>query len=72
MTENSVEIKELCKTFYRPNQESLTICENLNLELKKGKIYSVVGTSGSGKTTLINMIAGFEDYDSGSVIRWRK
>ena len=67
MTENSVEIKELCKTFYRPNQESLTICENLNLELKKGKIYSVVGTSGSGKTTLINMIAGFEDYDSGSV-----
>ncbi len=68
MPENSVEIKGLCKTYHRPNQEMITICKDLNLKLKKGKIYSVIGTSGSGKTTLINMIAGFEDYDSGAVI----
>ena len=41
MTENSVEIKELCKTFYRLNQESITICENLNLELKNAYQYKI-------------------------------
>lgn len=68
MTENSVEIIGLCKSFVRPEQGSIAICKNLNLKLKKGKIYSIIGTSGSGKTTLINMIAGFENYDSGAVV----
>ncbi|BDU50822.1 ATP-binding cassette domain-containing protein [Haliovirga abyssi] len=31
--------------------------ENLSLELKKGKIYGILGRNGSGKTTLLKMIS---------------
>lgn len=34
------------------------ILENVNLELKKGKIYGLVGQNGSGKSTLLKMIMG--------------
>lgn len=34
------------------------ILENVNLELKKGKIYGLVGQNGSGKSTFLKMIMG--------------
>lgn len=68
MSQNSVEIKNLYKTYMRPDGEVIELCTNFNLKLEKGKIYSIIGNSGSGKTTLINMIAGFENYDKGNII----
>jgi methyl coenzyme M reductase system, component A2 len=41
--------------------------ENINFDVKKGEILSLVGPSGSGKTVLLRMIAGFDFPDSGSV-----
>lgn len=68
MNQYSVEIKNLYKAYIRPDGKIITIFEDFNLDLEKGKIYSVIGNSGSGKTTLINMIAGFENFDSGEVV----
>lgn len=44
------------------------IIDNINIELHKGEIVSLLGTSGGGKTTLFNIIAGLESADEGRVI----
>ncbi len=40
----------------------------MNLEIEKNEFVCVVGPSGCGKTTLLNIIAGLETFDSGSVL----
>jgi Fe-S cluster assembly ATP-binding protein len=40
-----------------------TILDNLNLDLKQGKIYVISGQNGSGKSTLAQAIMGNPEYD---------
>ncbi|SFI85744.1 ABC transporter ATP-binding protein [Celeribacter neptunius] len=40
----------------------------ITLEIGQGEFFSLLGPSGCGKTTLLRTIAGFEDYDSGTVM----
>ncbi len=40
---------------------------NLNLNIAKGEIISLLGPSGCGKTTTLRLIAGFESPDRGAV-----
>jgi len=35
------------------------VLQNINLEIEKGKLYTIVGENGSGKTTLCNILRGF-------------
>lgn len=35
-----------------------TLCENLNLQVKHGEIWGILGSNGSGKTTLLKTFAG--------------
>lgn len=43
------------------------ILKNINLEIKKGKKYAIVGNNGCGKSTLIKLLSGyFSDY-SGTI-----
>ena len=42
------------------------VLENITLNLKKGKIYGIVGENGAGKTTLFNCISGLEKH-SGTI-----
>jgi len=43
------------------------IIEDINIELKKGEIVSLIGVSGSGKTTLFNILSGLTKPDKGRV-----
>jgi len=43
------------------------ILNKVNLKLKKGDSYAVIGKSGVGKSTLLHLIAGFLKPDSGSI-----
>ncbi len=45
-----------------------SIASNINLDIKQGQIFSILGETGSGKTTILRMIAGFEQPDSGEII----
>lgn len=44
------------------------ILKSINLEIKQGEIFGLVGHSGAGKSTLLRCINGLESYDNGSVV----
>lgn len=44
------------------------VLDKLNLEIKQGEIFGIVGMSGSGKTTILNSIIGFYQPEEGDVL----
>lgn len=61
-----IEIKSLQKTFQTP-KETIHVLKGVDLEVKKGEIYGIVGFSGAGKSTLVRCINRLEEPDSGTV-----
>lgn len=57
-----IKIENLSK-FYGDTQ----ILFDVNLEVKKGEIFAIVGHSGAGKSTLLRCINGLESYQGGSL-----
>jgi len=49
-------------------RESLSILRDVNIEVGKGEIVSIVGPSGSGKSTLLSLMAGLDTPTSGQII----
>ena len=47
---------------------SRTVLRSVSLELAAGEYAAIVGESGIGKSTLLNIIAGLEPADEGSVV----
>ena len=45
----------------------LQVLKNVNLEIRKGEIVSIIGPSGAGKTTLLQIIGTLDKPDSGEV-----
>ncbi len=41
--------------------------DNVDLEIARGELFSILGASGCGKTTLLRMLAGFEVPSSGTI-----
>lgn len=41
--------------------------QDINLVIEAGSIVGIIGHSGSGKTTILRVIAGFQNYNKGSV-----
>lgn len=45
----------------------LTVLDEVDMELEKGKLYQLIGPNGSGKTTLINVVSGLLKPDDGRI-----
>ena len=43
------------------------VIEDVSLTLRPGELTAVVGPSGCGKSTLVNLIAGFDKPDRGTI-----
>jgi branched-chain amino acid transport system ATP-binding protein len=46
----------------------VTAVEDLTMSVRPGEIMAVIGPNGAGKTSLLNMISGFYQPDSGSIV----
>lgn len=63
----AIKVKNLYKSFGENN-----IFNDLNLDIKKGEIVSIIGPSGKGKSTFLRCLIGLEGIDSGEIICNRK
>ncbi|MBR6193695.1 MAG: ABC transporter ATP-binding protein [Treponema sp.] len=43
------------------------VLHDINLEIKPGETFAIIGSTGSGKTTLLNLVTRFYDCTEGSV-----
>ncbi len=50
---------------FAPNGK--TVLDNINLEIKSERIFTLIGRTGSGKSTVLRMINRLSDPDSGDV-----
>lgn len=55
-------LKNVCKRF-----GDKTVIGNLNLEIKKGSLVTLLGPSGCGKTTVLRLVAGLEKPSGGQI-----
>ena len=45
-----------------------TVVENLNLQIKQGELFSLLGTNGAGKTTTIKMLTTLLSSTDGQIL----
>ena len=48
-------------------QDGITVLEDVNLHIKPGETFALVGSSGGGKTTICHLLPRFYDVTEGSV-----
>ncbi|NWG53590.1 MAG: ATP-binding cassette domain-containing protein [Hydrogenophilaceae bacterium] len=65
--ERFVEFSQITKT-YSTARGPLTVLKDVDLQMRKGEIVSLIGHSGCGKSTLLTMCAGLTDVTLGGVI----
>lgn len=48
-----------------PGAVPLHVLKDINLDIARGELVSIMGASGSGKSTLLNILGILDNYDSG-------
>ena len=61
-------VSGVSKFFYTLKKKNLLVLDNINFDIKKGEIISLLGKSGSGKSTLLRIIAGLIKPSLGHVL----
>lgn len=56
----------------KSTEGSISILENIDLEVNAGETIAIIGQSGSGKTTLLSLLAGLDVSTSGSIQLFRQ
>jgi putative ABC transport system ATP-binding protein len=62
-----IEIRNLTKRF-RKGDEVITPVLDLDLDMETGEFVALMGKSGTGKGTLLNLVAGIDRPDTGSIV----
>ena len=61
-----LKLTNINKTY--PGAVPLHVLKDINLEIRKGELVSIMGASGSGKSTLLNILGILDNYDSGEYV----
>ena len=62
-----LELRQVGKVFRSDTGAQVRALENVNLLVHQGELVTLLGTTGCGKTTLLNLIAGLDTADEGSL-----
>ncbi|ASU40826.1 ABC transporter ATP-binding protein [Herbaspirillum sp. meg3] len=63
-----VQLAGISKSFASGKQAATPVLSDISLELEQGELVCLLGPSGCGKSTILNLIAGFEQTDSGAIL----
>ena len=58
-----IDLKDINKTYQ--GAVPLHVLKDINLEIERGELVSIMGSSGSGKSTLLNILGILDTYDTG-------
>ena len=62
-----ISIKHLSKTFTNPDGSVITVLKDVNCDIDKGEVISIIGPSGTGKSTLLRAINMLEPPTAGAI-----
>lgn len=65
-SENLFELSQVAKQFTK-GKETISIFQDLNMQIKEGDFLAIMGPSGSGKTTLLNLLGGVDQPTEGQI-----
>lgn len=58
-----IQLRDINKTY--PGAVPLHVLKDINLDIDRGELVSIMGASGSGKSTLLNILGILDNYDTG-------
>lgn len=61
-----ITLKDINKTY--PGAVPLHVLKDINMEVERGELVSIMGASGSGKSTLLNILGILDSYDTGEYV----
>ncbi|RLY92364.1 methionine ABC transporter ATP-binding protein [Kocuria tytonicola] len=59
------DVSKVFETGNRRRRRTVTAVESVDLDIRRGEIFAVIGYSGAGKSTLVRLINGLEPVTSG-------
>jgi len=68
MSKKFLSLKNIEKRFPIPGKDDYIAVTDVNLEIKKNEIISIIGHSGCGKSTLLNIISGLDAQSEGDIL----
>ncbi len=65
-TDNAIQLKGV--GFRYPQATGRPVLHDVNIEIKRGETFAIIGATGSGKTTLVSLIPRFYDCTEGQLL----
>lgn len=63
-----ITVKNLSKYFNMPDGTRLDVLKNINCQIEKGEVISIIGPSGTGKSTFLRCLNSIDPATSGEII----
>ena len=63
-----ISIKHLSKTFKAPDGKSLQVLKDVNCDIEKGEVISIIGPSGTGKSTFLRALNLLDPPTGGEIL----